>query len=58
MVEVVIDETGIVSYQFVPCLQSGCKTTLLQDAEKDRVLAYLRGISEGVQIDEEGYVTW
>lgn len=58
IVEVVIDETGIVSYQFVPCLQSGCKTTLLQDAEKERVLAYMRGISEGVQIDEEGYVTW
>lgn len=58
IVEVVIDETGIVSYQFVPCLQSGCKTVLLQDAEKERVLAYMRGMSEGVQIDEEGYVTW
>lgn len=58
MVEVVIDETGIVSYQFVPCLQSGCKTTLLQGEEKERVLAYMRSISEGVQIDGEGYVTW
>ncbi len=58
MVEVVIDETGIVSYQFVPCLQSGCRTTLLQGAEKERVLSYMRGISEGVQIDGEGYVTW
>ena len=58
IVEVVIDQTGIVSYQFVPCLQSGCKTVLLQDAEKERVLAYMRGMSEGVQIDEEGYVTW
>ncbi len=58
MVEVVIDQTGIVSYQFVPCLQSGCRTTLLQGAEKDRVLSYMRSISEGVQIDAEGYVTW
>lgn len=58
MVEVVIDETGIVSYQFVPCLQSGCKTTLLQGAEKERVLAYMRGISEGVRIDGDGFVTW
>lgn len=58
MVEVVIDETGIVSYQFVPCLQSGCKTTLLQGAEKERVLAYMRGISEGVQIDGDGFVSW
>ncbi len=58
MVEVVIDETGIVSYQFVPCLQSGCKTTLLEGTEKERVLSYMRGMSEGVRIDEEGYVTW
>lgn len=58
MVEVTIDETGIVSYQFIPCLQSGCKTTLLQDAEKERVLAYMRSISEGVRIDEEGFVSW
>lgn len=58
MVEVVIDETGIVSYQFVPCLQSGCKTTLLQGEEKARVLAYMRGLSEGVRIDEDGFVSW
>ena len=58
MVEVVVDETGIVSYQFVPCLQSGCKTTLLQGAEKERVLAYMRGISEGVRIDGDGFVSW
>lgn len=58
MVEVVIDETGIVSYQFIPCLQSGCKTTLLQGAEKERVLSYMRSISAGVQIDGEGFVSW
>ena len=58
MVEVTIDETGIVSYQFIPCLQSGCKTTLLQGAEKERVLAYMRSISEGVRIDEDGFVGW
>ena len=58
MVEVVIDGTGIVSYQFVPCLQSGCRTTLLDGAEKERVLAYMRGISEGVRIDEAGFVSW
>ncbi len=58
MVEVVIDASGIVSYQFVPCLQSGCRTTLLEGAEKERVLAYLRSISEGVQIDAEGFVSW
>lgn len=58
MMEVVIDESGIVSYQFVPCIQNGCRTTLLEGAEKERVLTYMRSISEGVQIDGEGYVTW
>lgn len=58
MVEVVIDETGIVSCQFVPCIQNGCRTTLLEGAEKERVLAYMREISEGIQIDGEGFVTW
>lgn len=58
LVEVVIDESGIVSYQFVPCLQSGCRTALLEGAEKERVLGYLRSISEGVQIDADGFVSW
>lgn len=58
MVKVVIDRDGLVSYQFIPCLQSGCKTGRLDGEEKKRVLDYMRGISEGVQIDEDGYVTW
>ena len=53
-----VDEAGIVSYQFIPCLQSGCRTTLLQGTEKERVLSYIRSISEGVRIDEEGFVSW
>lgn len=58
MMEVVLDATGIVSCQFIPCLQSGCRTTLLQGEEKERVLAYMRSISEGVRIDEDGFVSW
>lgn len=58
MVKVVVDQEGLVSYQFIPCLQSGCKTTLSDGEEKKRILDYMRSISEGVQIDEDGYVTW
>lgn len=58
MVKVVLTEDGLQSYQFIPCLQSGCKTTMLQGEEKERVLNYMRSISTGVQIDAEGYVTW
>lgn len=58
MIRISLDEDGMQSCQFVPCLQSGGRTTLLQGEEKERVLDYMRRISSGVQIDEEGYITW
>lgn len=58
MVKVTLNGDGLQSFQFIPCLQSGCKTSLLQGEEKERVLNYMRSISDGVQIDEDGYVTW
>lgn len=58
MVKAVIDQDGLVSYQFIPCLQSDCKTSLADGEGKKRILDYMRSISEGVQIDEDGYVTW
>lgn len=58
LVKVVLTEEGLQSCQFIPCLQSGCKTTMLQGEEKERVLNYMRSISTDVQIDAEGYVTW
>lgn len=56
MVKVTLNEDGLQSLQFIPCLQSGCKTSLVQGEEKSRILDYMRGLSEGVQIDEEGYI--
>ena len=58
MVKVTLNENGLQSYQFIPCRQSGSKTTLVQGEEKKSVLDYMRSISAGVQIDDEGYVTW
>lgn len=57
MVKVTINKDGIQQYQFIPCLQSGCKTTLLSGSEKERVLQKMRELSEGVTIDDNGYVT-
>lgn len=57
MVKVTINEDGIQQYQFIPCLQSGCKTTLLSGSEKERVLQEMRELSSDVTIDENGYVT-
>lgn len=58
MVKIVLNQDGLESCQFLPCLQSGSKTTLLHDAEKERVLNEMRTLSPGVQIDSDGYVTW
>lgn len=58
MVKIVLNQDGLQSCQFLPCLQSGSKTTLLHDAEKERVLNEMRTLSPGVQIDSDGYVTW
>ena len=58
MIKVTLNENGLQSCQFIPCLQSGSRTVLLQGEEKQRVLDFMRDISDGVQIDEDGYVTW
>lgn len=58
MAKITINQDGLQSCQFLPCLQSGSKTTLLHDAEKERVLNEMRTLSPGVQIDSDGYVTW
>ncbi|MCM1251195.1 MAG: CapA family protein [Clostridium sp.] len=56
MVKIVLTKDGLQSYQFIPCLQSGCKTTLLSGEEKERVLGEMRRMSPDVLIDAEGYV--
>ena len=56
--KVTLNENGLQSCQFIPCRQSGSQTALLQGEEKKKVLDFMRGISGGVQIDEEGYVSW
>lgn len=56
MVRVTLNENGLQSLQFIPCLQSGCKTSLVQGEEKIRILDYMRSLSEGVRIDAEGYL--
>ncbi len=55
--EVDITKDGIAEFRFVPCLQKGCRTSLVTDAgEKQRVLQFMQRISVGVAIDENGVV--
>lgn len=56
IVKVTLDEEGLRSLQFVPCLQSGCRTTLAQGEDRNRILQHMRELSAGMQIDEEGYL--
>lgn len=58
MIKVTLSEEGLQSFQFIPCLQSGCRTTLLSGPEKERVLGEMRRMSGRVQIDADGFVTW
>lgn len=57
LLEIEFSESGLSSLRFVPCLQSGCKTVMLQDGEKQNVLNTLRAISPNVLIDAEGYIS-
>lgn len=56
LVKVAIDQNGLKSFQFIPAIQKDCTTSLLTGEEKERVLSYMRSISPGISIDEEGYV--
>ena len=58
VVEVVLKEKELYSFRFVPCKQVDSRTRLLEGTEKQGVLNYMRGISQNVMIDEEGYVNF
>ena len=44
------------SFRFIPAIQSGCKTKMPEDSEKDRIIRHMRELSPDVTIDDEGYV--
>lgn len=58
LVKVKVKDGEMQSFQFIPALQSNCYTQILSGAEREAVLSYMRGISDTVEIDAEGYVTF
>jgi len=58
LLKVIIDGDGIRRYQFLPAIQENCTTKLVEGAEKERILAYMRSISPEVLIDEDGNVSF
>lgn len=57
LVTLEIGEEGLVSAKFIPCRTQGSKTSMATGSEAVRILDYMRSLSEGVIIDEQGYVT-
>lgn len=57
MVEVKIDKEGLRSFQFLPAIQSNYSTKLVEGSERTRIMDYLRSLSHGAAITEDGYVT-
>ena len=44
----------LTSLRFLPCIQSGCKVRFAEDGDKTRILDYMRSISPGVTIADDG----
>ena len=58
MVKITVSKDGLQSIRFIPCLQSDYRTKLVTGEEYERILGVMRNMSENVQIDADGYVTW
>lgn len=53
-----IDEAGELKLRLIPCLQNGCKTTLLnRDESRKGFYQYVADLSEEVQIDSDGWIS-
>lgn len=55
---VIHTDTNEIDFRFLPCIQQGCITSLVEDTtEKQRILDFMQQISApGVAVDSEGYV--
>ncbi len=58
LVEATLDaETGkLTGFRFLPAVQKDCRTSLLDGAEKARVISHMQSLSPGVTIDADGRV--
>ncbi len=57
IVEADITEDGLAELRFVPCLQQGCRTTLITDeGRRQQVFRFLQSISVNGVIDDNGVI--
>lgn len=56
LVQLIITKEDEIRIKLIPAKQQGCKTQLLYDLEKKRVIDYINSISTTGYLDEEGYL--
>lgn len=56
LVKITLTKDGMESFQFLPAIQQNCTTRRAEGEEKIRILNYMRQISLGVTIDDDGFV--
>ncbi len=55
--QVIIDEDGELYFRFLPCVQENNQTSLVTSkSEKNEIFSYMEEISDGISIDEDGFV--
>lgn len=56
--QLIIDKEGVIRFRFVPCIQEEWQTYLAtEESEWERILVFEQYLSDGVDIDGDGYVT-
>lgn len=55
MLKIHIKNDGVLSYEFLPCIQKDCYTETVEGSEKERILNFMRDISFNVTFDKNGY---
>lgn len=58
LIQAKVSSEGLKSLRFVPCRQTGCKTFPATGEEYNRMLNEMRAMSPGINIDEEGFITY
>ena len=51
------EECGLKTVEFIPCLQMSSCVRSCDDDNRSRIIAYMRGISDYAEIDDNGYVS-
>lgn len=55
--QVVIDADGNIQFYFIPCVQTGCRTYMAEDEERQGIIDFMNSISGNAYIDKTGLVT-